>query len=159
MTSERQSALLAVCPSAVSARAVAARKVSPPSVLPSWLESASAQAPIAGVVPAAPAVRVAVPVTPVAVAVPVSVLVPAARVAVAAPATESARVDLAVLTAEPTTNGNARNDDQFHVASAAQLDQREIRVQGTSGLSAKHGMTAPKPNGGVRGAPPRGRPV
>jgi hypothetical protein len=128
---ERQSALLAVCPSAVSAR-----RVSPPSVSLSWLESAFAQAP-----------------TAVAPAAEVLALVPSARVAVRA--TEPAPVALAV----PTGKDETRIDDQIHVASAAQLDQRGVRVQGTSGLNAKHDMTAPKPNGGVRGAPPRGRPV
>jgi len=54
---------------------------------------------------------------------------------------------------------DVRKADQLHVASAAQLDPRGVQVQGTSGFTAEQDMTALKPNGGVRGAPPRGRPV
>jgi hypothetical protein len=79
------------------------------------------------------------------------VVVPA--VALATDLVPSARVAVEAIEAA----GVARTD-LFHVASAAQLDQRPTSVQGITG-SAKHDMTAPKPNGGVRGIPPRGRPV
>lgn len=51
--------------------------------------------------------------------------------------------------------------EQVPAVGVALLDRREVQVQGTSGLTAndKHDLTAPKPNGGVRGTPPRGRPV
>ena len=51
--------------------------------------------------------------------------------------------------------------EQVPAVDPALLDRREVQVQGTSGLTAndKHDLTAPKPNGGVRGTPPRGRPV
>lgn len=51
--------------------------------------------------------------------------------------------------------------EQGSAVDAVLLDRREVQVQGTSGLTAndKHDLTAPKPNGGVRGTPPRGRPV
>ena len=51
--------------------------------------------------------------------------------------------------------------EQVPAVGVALLDRREVQVQGTSGLTAndKHVLTAPKPNGGVRGIPPRGRPV
>jgi hypothetical protein len=47
---------------------------------------------------------------------------------------------------------------------AAQLLMRgrRVQIQGISGFvvtAAKENRTAPKPNGGVRGVPPRGRPV
>jgi hypothetical protein len=154
LTRERQSALLAVCPSLT----VPARRVAPPSVSALWLESAFAQAP-AAVVPV-----LASAVVPVA---PVSVLVPAAPVA--ASAIESVRVDRTARIDALETAGlpiedlpgvvETRKDDQIHVASAAQLDPRGVQVQGTSGFTAEQDMTALKPNGGVRGAPPRGRPV
>ncbi|WP_432835208.1 hypothetical protein [Dactylosporangium sp. CA-092794] len=147
LTSERHAALLpAVCLSAVSVRRV------PPSLSAPWRESAQIQALVS-----------------VSTVVPAAVLVPSASVA--AEATGSVRVDLPVRGTEPGGKAEARTDatriDEHHVASAAQLDQRGIRVQGitglsvqgTNGFSAKHDMTAPKPNGGVRGIPPRGRPV
>ncbi|MER7005161.1 hypothetical protein ABT297_19225 [Dactylosporangium sp. NPDC000555] len=139
---ERRSLLPAVCPSAVSARRLLA---SPASL--QWQESALAQdlALTPSAVEAAPAA------------------VPAPSALVAAVATGSVRVDLPVRGTEPGGKEQTRTDviriDEIHVASAAQLDQRGIRVQGTTGFSAKHDMTAPKPNGGVRGIPPRGRPV
>jgi len=147
LTLERRSLLSALCPSSVPVRRVA------PIVARQWDESVLT----ASAVPAAL----------------VAGLVPVARVASAltgsaAVATGSVRVgleiDLPVRDTEPTGADEARTDvtttDEIHVASAAQLDQRGIRVQGTSGFSAKHDdMTAPKPNGGVRGIPPRGRPV
>jgi hypothetical protein len=51
--------------------------------------------------------------------------------------------------------------EQVPAVGVALLDRREVQVQGTSGLTAndKRDLTAPKPNGGVRGIPPRGRPV
>ncbi|MFG2037341.1 hypothetical protein [Dactylosporangium sp. NPDC048998] len=145
-TLERHSLPPAVCPPAVSAR-----RVSPPSVSLQWQESALAQDPV--LIPAA-----------VEALVPAAVkAAPAPSALVAAVATGSVRVDLTVRGTEPRGTEETRTDvtniDEIHVASAAQLDQREIRVQGTTGFSAKHDMTAPKPNGGVRGIPPRGRPV
>jgi hypothetical protein len=86
--------------------------------------------------------------------------VPSARVA--AVATGSVRVESAVRGTESGGTDETRTDgtDQLHVASATLLDPRGIQVQGTNGFSAKHdSMTALKPNGGVRGIPPRGRPV
>ncbi|MEV8513977.1 hypothetical protein [Dactylosporangium sp. NPDC051484] len=136
-TLELRSLLPAVCSPVVSVRRVA----------PQWQASALAQdlVLIPAAVEAAPAV------------------VPAPSALVAAVATGSVRVDLTVRGTEPGSTEETRTDviriDEIHVASAAQLDQREIRVQGTTGFSAKHDMTAPKPNGGVRGIPPRGRPV
>jgi hypothetical protein len=133
LTSERRMALPAVCPSAVPARLVA-----PPSVQAQWQDSAlllvSAPVAVVGVPAGVPATLAAV-------------LAPSARVAVEA--TGSARVEGVVRTTAGSTG-----IDENHVASAAQLKQR-----GTTGFSAKHDMTAPKPNGGVRGTPPRGRPV
>lgn len=181
-TLERRSALLAVCPQSL----VPAGRVAPSSVSSQWREPALPQAlaPVAAAVPAAPlavarasravaaaslavpaverAVSAASPAVAVAeLAVPASVLVsvqaPSARVAVEA--TEPVRTEAAVRGAEPATGNDETRIDEIHVASAALLDQRGIRVQGTTGFSAKHGMTAPKPNGGVRGTPPRGRPV
>jgi hypothetical protein len=147
LTLERRTMLPALCPSAVPVRRVS------PIVARQWDESVLT----ASAVPAAP----------------VAGLAPVARVAAvvtgsAAVATGSVRVgleiDLPVRGTEPTGVDEVRTDvtttDENHVASAALLDQRGIRVQGTSGFSAKHDdMTAPKPNGGVRGIPPRGRPV
>jgi hypothetical protein len=56
---------------------------------------------------------------------------------------------------------HVRTVEQVPAVGVALLDRREVQVQGTSGLTAndKHDLTAPKPNGGVRGIPPRGRPV
>ena len=56
---------------------------------------------------------------------------------------------------------HVRTVEQIPAVGVALLDRREVQVQGTSGLTAndKHDLTAPKPNGGVRGIPPRGRPV
>jgi hypothetical protein len=129
-TLERRSLLPALCPSTL-----AVRRVAPPSVSLQWQGSALAQDLIAVSVPAAQA--------------------PSARVA--GVATGSVRVDLTVRGTDTT---DAIRIDENHVAtSAAQLDPRGIRVQGITGFSAKQDMTAPKPNGGVRGIPPRGRPV
>jgi hypothetical protein len=145
LTLERHAQL----PAALCTPVVAARRISP-TVARQWQDS------VLTTVVDFPA--------PVAV-VPATALVPAAHVA---GATESVRGDLTVRTLELAGGkAEARIDetststttDEIHVASAAQLDQRGIRVQGTSGFSAKHSMTAPKPNGGVRGIPPRGRPV
>lgn len=74
------------------------------------------------------------------------------------------RVDMA---AERVGNGSVstierdRTVEQRHTVGVQLLDRRGDLVQGTSGLTAndKHDLTAPKPNGGVRGTPPRGRPV
>jgi hypothetical protein len=44
------------------------------------------------------------------------------------------------------------------VNGTTQTPQR-IRVQGTSGFAAKQSVTDMDPVGGVRGKPPRGRPV
>ncbi|MEV4136850.1 hypothetical protein AB0J72_32335 [Dactylosporangium sp. NPDC049742] len=54
-----------------------------------------------------------------------------------------------------------RTVEQMPAVGVQLLDRRGVQVQGTSGLTAndKHDLTAPKPNGGVRGTPPRGRPV
>jgi hypothetical protein len=59
------------------------------------------------------------------------------------------------------TTEHIRIVEQIPAVDPALLDRRGVQVQGTSGLSANdlHHMTALKPNGGVRGAPPRGRPV
>jgi hypothetical protein len=59
------------------------------------------------------------------------------------------------------TTEHVRIVEQVPAVGVALLDRREVQVQGTSGLTAndKHDLTAPKPNGGVRGIPPRGRPV
>jgi hypothetical protein len=59
------------------------------------------------------------------------------------------------------TTERVRIVEQVPAVGVALLDRREVQVQGTSGLTAndKHDLTAPKPNGGVRGTPPRGRPV
>ncbi|UWP83757.1 hypothetical protein [Dactylosporangium fulvum] len=149
---ERQSALLAVCPSLT----VSARRVAPQSVPAPWHESALGgvaveQTPVAVVVP----VQASVPA--VASLVPVSALIPSASVA--ALATRSVRVGGAV---RIDGLGGDMVDAERGAADAqllAQLGGRGIQVQGTSGFSAKHDMTAPKPNGGVRGIPPRGRPV
>ncbi|WP_460494406.1 hypothetical protein [Dactylosporangium cerinum] len=56
---------------------------------------------------------------------------------------------------------HVRTVEQVPAVGVALLDRRGVQVQGTSGLTAndKHDLTAPKPNGGVRGTPPRGRPV
>jgi hypothetical protein len=142
LTPERRAALPAVCLLGVSAH-----RILPPSAALLWQESALAQDLVLGAVPA-----------------------PSARVAVEA--IGSVRVDLPVRTpvsdSQPGGKDETRTDvtsvsttriDEIHVASAAQLDQRGVRVQGTTGFSAKQDMTAPKPNGGVRGIPPRGRPV
>ncbi|MGI5247330.1 hypothetical protein [Dactylosporangium sp. CA-139066] len=154
---ERRSLLPALCPSTL-----AVRRVAPPSVSLQWQESALAQDLVAVSVPVA---SVSVPAA--VLAAPVAALAPSARVA--GVATGSVRVDLTVRGTEPAGKDETRTDatgvsnvriDEIHVAtSAALLDQRGIRVQGTTGFSAKHDMTAPKPNGGVRGIPPRGRPV
>ena len=60
-----------------------------------------------------------------------------------------------------STIERVRTFEQTHAMRVDLLDRREVQVQGTSGLTAndKHVLTAPKPNGGVRGIPPRGRPV
>ncbi|MEV4509801.1 hypothetical protein AB0K00_12680 [Dactylosporangium sp. NPDC049525] len=60
-----------------------------------------------------------------------------------------------------STTARVRIVEQVPAVGVALLDRREVQVQGTSGLTAndKHDLTAPKPNGGVRGTPPRGRPV
>lgn len=147
MTSERQSALPAVCPRLTAP----ARHVAPPSVSAPWQEFALggiavAQAPVAVVV------KVQASVPAVAQVAQVSALDPAASVL--ALATESVRVDRAIRVDGLAVDGPAANEQ------LVRLDRRGIQVQGTSGFSTtKHGMTAPKPNGGVRGAPPRGRPV
>ena len=39
------------------------------------------------------------------------------------------------------------------------MDRQMAQVQGTNGFVAKQDVTALKPIGGVRGVPPRGRPV
>ncbi|MFI5906702.1 hypothetical protein [Dactylosporangium sp. NPDC051541] len=147
----RASQPAALCPSAAPARRVW------PIVALQWQESVLTAAVAGSPVPAAD-----VP----AVDVLAAALVPAALVA---GATESVRGDLTVRNlelaggkAEVRTDASSSTTvttDEIHVASAALLDQRGIRVQGTTGFSAKHSMTAPKPNGGVRGIPPRGRPV
>ncbi|GGM32813.1 hypothetical protein ACFFX1_04980 [Dactylosporangium sucinum] len=154
LTNERPSATFAAClPSTVLAR-----RVSPPSVLAPWQESvlggvAVAQAPVAAVVPAPAAVP--------AVSALVSVLVPAAVSTVTALATESVRVGGARRIDGLVGDGKvgAERPVADQPQQVIQLDRRGIQVQGTSGFTAKHGMTAPKPNGGVRGIPPRGRPV
>ncbi|GAA3448243.1 hypothetical protein [Dactylosporangium matsuzakiense] len=141
----------ALCPSVVPARRLS------PIVALQWQESVPASVAVS------PAPAVDVPAADVLAAA----LVPAALVA---DATESVRGDLTVRhlelaggKAEVRTDASSGTTvttiDEIHVASAALLDQRGIRVQGTTGFSAKHSMTAPKPNGGVRGIPPRGRPV
>ena len=60
-----------------------------------------------------------------------------------------------------STIERVRTVEQVPAVDPALLGRREVQVQGTSGLTAndKHDLTAPKPNGGVRGTPPRGRPV
>jgi hypothetical protein len=65
-----------------------------------------------------------------------------------------------------STTGYARIVEQISVVDPvsgvpALLDRRGVQVQGTSGLNAndQHHLTALKPMGGVRGTPPRGRPV
>jgi hypothetical protein len=60
-----------------------------------------------------------------------------------------------------STIERVRTFEQTHAMRVDLLDRREVQVQGTSGLTAndQHDLTAPKPNGGVRGIPPRGRPV
>jgi hypothetical protein len=132
-TLERRPMLPALCPSTL-----AVRRVAPPSVSLQWRSSALTQDLLAASVPA----------------VPVAALAPSAHVA--GVATGSVRVDLTVRGTEP---GGIRIDENHVATSAALLDQRGIRVQGTTGFSATQDMTAPKPNGGVRGIPPRGRPV
>ncbi|GAA3275780.1 hypothetical protein Dvina_05285 [Dactylosporangium vinaceum] len=145
----------ALCPSVVPARGLS------PIVALQWQESVPASVAVS------PAPAVDVPADVPAADVLAAALVPAALVA---DATESVRGDLTVRhlelaggKAEVRTDASSRTTvttiDEIHVASAALLDQRGIRVQGTTGFSAKHSMTAPKPNGGVRGIPPRGRPV
>jgi hypothetical protein len=59
------------------------------------------------------------------------------------------------------STARVRTFEQTHAMRVDLLDRREVQVQGTSGLTAndQHDLTAPKPNGGVRGTPPRGRPV
>jgi hypothetical protein len=83
----------------------------------------------------------------------IPVVVPVAALATALVPSAPVAVE-ALAGVEATGSAGA---DLHHVASAAQLDPRGVQVQGTSVLSAKHDMTAPKPNGGVRGIPPRGR--
>ncbi|WP_426510156.1 hypothetical protein ACPPVO_05395 [Dactylosporangium sp. McL0621] len=149
LTSERHALLPALC---LSTAPTASRQWQDSALAPAALVPTARVAGVTGV-PAAlvPTARVA-GVTGVPAA-----LVPAALVA---GATGSARVDLAVRETEPAEIRTDVTTDEIHVASAALLDQRGIRVQGTTGFSAKHDdMTAPKPNGGVRGIPPRGRPV
>lgn len=60
-----------------------------------------------------------------------------------------------------STTVRFRTVEQMPAVGVALLSRREVQVQGTSGLTAndQHDLTAPKPNGGVRGIPPRGRPV
>jgi hypothetical protein len=143
LTSERHALTPALC---------SARRLSPTAAL-QWQES----------VPTAAAAALAPAQVPAALVVP-SALVPSALVpaALVAGATGSVRGDLTVRVTESADRTDVVatvTTDEIHVASAALLDQRGIRVQGTTGFSAKHSMTAPKPNGGVRGIPPRGRPV
>ncbi|GAA0718785.1 hypothetical protein Drose_05085 [Dactylosporangium roseum] len=153
LTRERQSALLAVCPSLTASVC----HLAPPSVPAPWHESALGgiaveRTTVAAVVP----VQASVPA--VASVVPVSALVPSASVA--ALATGSVRGDRAVRI--DGLGGGDMVDAERGAADSqvpAQLGGRGIQVQGTSGFTAKHDMTAPKPNGGVRGIPPRGRPV
>ncbi|GAA4247684.1 hypothetical protein [Dactylosporangium darangshiense] len=156
-TLERRSLLPALCPSTA-----VVRRVAPPLVSLQWQESALAQDLVAVSVP----VDVPASVPAAVLAAPAAALAPSARVA--GVATGSVRVELTVRGTELGGKDETRTDgthvrttriDEIHVASAAQLDQRGIRVQGITGFSAKQDMTAPKPNGGVRGIPPRGRPV
>ncbi|MEV6932144.1 hypothetical protein AB0M46_47710 [Dactylosporangium sp. NPDC051485] len=139
-TLERRSLLPAVCSQA------SVRRVSPSALL-SWQESALVQALVlapAASVPAASLPAEAVPAT----------VVPAA-----VGATEPVRVEGAVRVTEPGSDDQVRTGKtRISTTDVIQLD-RGIQVQGTNGFDAKHGMTAPKPNGGVRGIPPRGRPV
>jgi len=136
LTSERHALLPALCSSTGSTRRLS------PTVSQQWQESAFAAS--------------VAPVAVLAAVVPAAALVPSAGVA---GATGSVRVDLTVRETEPAEIRTDVTTDEFHVASAALLDQRGTSVQGITGSSAKHDMTAPKPNGGVRGIPPRGRPV
>ncbi|MER7275151.1 hypothetical protein ABT369_11890 [Dactylosporangium sp. NPDC000244] len=137
LTQERHTLLSALCASKAPARSVS------PTVSLQWQGSVLAASSVA---PAPVAVLAAV----VPAALVPAALVPAARVA---RATGSVRTDLTVR----VTEAEVRIDDTD--ISTTLLDERGTQVQGTNGFSAKHGMTAPKPNGGVRGIPPRGRPV
>ncbi|GAA2367139.1 hypothetical protein [Dactylosporangium salmoneum] len=140
-TSERRSLLPAVCSQA------SVRRVSPTALL-SWHESALAQALV--LAPAASVPAVSVPAT----------AVPATVVPAAAGATEPVRVEGTVRVTEPGGDDQARTGDtSISTTDEIQLDRRGAQVQGTNGFDAKHSMTALKPNGGVRGIPPRGRPV
>ncbi|WP_433056575.1 hypothetical protein [Dactylosporangium sp. CS-033363] len=148
LTSERHALTPALCS--------AARRLSPTAAL-QWQESVPTVATAALVPAGIPAALAPAALAPSALVL--SALVPAAHVA---GATGSVRGDLTVRVTESADRTDVVatvTTDELHVASAALLDQRGIRVQGTTGFSAKHSMTAPKPNGGVRGIPPRGRPV
>ncbi|WP_433083483.1 hypothetical protein ACQP1P_04835 [Dactylosporangium sp. CA-052675] len=140
LTQERHTLLSALCASNAPARSVS------PTVSLQWQKSVLAASSVAPAPVAVPAAVVPAALVPAA-------LVPAARVA---RATGSVRTDLTDLTVR-VTEAEVRIDDTE--ISTTLLDERGIQVQGTTGFSAKHDMTAPKPNGGVRGIPPRGRPV
>ncbi|GAB3870226.1 hypothetical protein ACFPIJ_37325 [Dactylosporangium cerinum] len=177
ISAEQQLALRALCvPSPVSTR-----RVPPPSVSVLWQESAVRGA-FAGVAAAPARARKlsaaemsAVSLIPTAASAPAAA--PSAFSAVTGGVAALGDVEVAggVEIQGGTATGGSMGADRFgtsamqHVRTVEQvpavgvalLDRRGVQVQGTSGLTAndKHDLTAPKPNGGVRGTPPRGRPV
>jgi hypothetical protein len=184
ISDEQQLALRAVRASSP----VSARRVSPPSVSVQWQESAvrgafagvpAAPAPVrklsAAEMPAAslfPTVASAPAAAPIAscvvtggvaalggVEVPGGVEVQGGT-ATGGSATGAFQIDLRV-DMDRRRVSTTQHVEQIPAVGVELLDRREVQVQGTSGLSAndKHDLTAPKPNGGVRGIPPRGRPV
>jgi hypothetical protein len=162
ISTEQQLALRALCVSSP----VSARRVSPPSVSALWQESAVRGAFAGVAVSPIPTVASAPAVAPIAsfavtggVAALGGVEVPGGVEVQGGMATG---VFMDVDRVGTSTTQHVRTVEQISaVTGVALLDRRGVQVQGTSGLTAndKHDLTAPKPNGGVRGIPPRGRPV
>jgi hypothetical protein len=179
MSSELQPALRALCASSP----VSARRVPPPSVSVLWQESAvrgafagiaaaGAPASTASLIPTVASAPAAAPIASFAVSGGVAALggveVPGGVEVQGGTATgdsmrDAFQIDLRVGgdVERGSTTERVRTVEQVPAVGVALLDRREAQVQGTSGLTAnhKHDLTAPKPNGGVRGTPPRGRPV
>ncbi|MET7421849.1 hypothetical protein [Dactylosporangium sp. NPDC005555] len=169
ISAELQPALRTLCaPSPVSARRV-------PTL---WQESAvrgafagvaAAQGPAASLIPTVASAPAAAPTAFFAATGGVAALggveVPGG-VEVQGVIPADLRIDLDVkggtgTTGTTSTIERVRTVEQMPAAGGTLLNRRGVQVQGTSGLTAndKHDLTAPKPNGGVRGTPPRGRPV
>lgn len=163
ISAELQPALRTLCaPSPVSARRV--------STL--WQESAvrgafagvaAAQGPAASLIPTVASAPAAAPTASFAATGGVAAL---GGVEVPGVIPADLRIDLDVkggtgTTGTTSTIERVRTVEQMPAAGGTLLNRRGVQVQGTSGLTAndKHDLTAPKPNGGVRGTPPRGRPV